>query len=114
MTATGPSSRSVYDLYQIDVSDILESDPELEHAGELETSLMLHLSPELVRSDRARDFLPEGGALRRYTRRRVPKPPADSQGVIGSPSLATADKGRAVFSRYVDKISAALGLEPQR
>lgn len=108
MTATGPSSSAVYDLYQIDVSDILESDPELEHAGELETSLMLHLAPDLVRMDLARDFLPEGGALRRYTRRRVPKPPADSQGVIGSPSRATAAKGEAIYARYVDKLSAAL------
>ncbi|MBT8489173.1 MAG: creatininase family protein [Gemmatimonadetes bacterium] len=112
MTATGPSSRSVYDLYQIDVSDIVESDPELEHAGELETSLMLHLSPKLVRSERARDFLPEGGALRRYTRRRVPKPPTGSQGVIGSPSLGTAEKGQAVFTRYVEKISNALEVDP--
>ena len=112
MTATGPSSRSVYDLYQIDVSDILDSDPELEHAGELETSLMLHLAPGLVRRDEVRDFLPEGGALRRYTRRRVPKPPSDSQGIIGSPSLATAEKGRAVFTRYVEKICAALAAGP--
>ena len=108
MTATGPSTTSVYDLYQIDVSDIIESDPELEHAGELETSLMLHLAPRLVRLDRTLDFVPEGGALRRYTRRRVPKPPSTSQGVIGSPSLATAEKGRAVFTRYVEKLAGAL------
>lgn len=112
MTATGPSSRSVYDLYQIDVSDILDSDPELEHAGELETSLMLHLAPGLVRTDRARDFLPGGGALRRYTRRRVPKPPTESRGVIGSPSLGTGAKGQAVFDRYVEKISEALRAGP--
>lgn len=108
MTATGSSSISVYDLYQIDVSDIIESDPELEHAGELETSLMLHLAPGLVRLDRARDFLPSGGALRRYTRRRVPKPPADSSGVIGAPTLASAEKGERVFSRYVERLSTAL------
>lgn len=108
MTATGPSSTSVYDLYQIDVSDIIESDPELEHAGELETSLMLHLAPDLVRLDRARDFMPSGGALRRYTRRRVPKPPTNSRGVIGAPTLASAQKGERVFARYVEMLSAAL------
>lgn len=110
MTAAGSSSNSVYDLYQIDVSDIVESDPELEHAGELETSLVLHLAPELVRIDRARDFLPQGGALRKYTRRRVPKPPANSRGIVGSPSLASAEKGALVFRRYVDELSAALRL----
>jgi creatinine amidohydrolase len=46
MTPSVLASKSVYDLYQIDVSDILESDPEFEHAGELETSLMMHLAPE--------------------------------------------------------------------
>lgn len=109
MTATGPSSSSVYDLYEIDVSDIIEADPELEHAGELETSLMMHLAPDLVRVDQAADFVPEGGALRRYTRRRVPKPPDGSRGVIGRPTLASAEKGEAVFGRYVEKLARALG-----
>lgn len=109
MAPSGPSTRSVYDLYQIDVSDILDTDPEFEHAGELETSLMLHLAPELVHMDRARDFLPEGGALRKYTRRRVPTPPISSGGVIGSPTLASAAKGERVFSRYVDMLCDAIG-----
>ena len=108
MTATGTSTNSVYDLYQIDVSDIIEADPEVEHAGELETSLMLHLAPELVRLDRVEDFLPGEDALRKYTRRRVPKPPEESRGVIGAPSRASADKGARVFQRYVDKLSGAL------
>jgi len=108
MTTIGVSSNAVYDLYQIDVSDIIDSDPELEHAGELETSLMLHLAPELVRLDRIRDFRPEAGELRKYTRRRVPKPPRASRGVIGAPSLASAEKGGRVFSRYVDRLCRAL------
>ena len=36
MALTGEAMKSVYDLYEIDVSDLLETDPELEHAGELE------------------------------------------------------------------------------
>lgn len=112
MTPSGPSTQSVYDLYQIDVSDIVETDPELEHAGELETSLMLHLAPELVRTDRTRDFRPEGGALRRYTRHRVPTPPISSGGVIGNPSRATAEKGAAIFARWVDMLCSAIGRRP--
>jgi creatinine amidohydrolase len=108
LMTSGPSTQSVYDLYRIDVSDILDSDPEFEHAGELETSLMLHLAPDLVRLDRARDFLPQGGALRRYTRRRVPTPPVASGGVIGAPTLASAQKGARVFTRYVDMLCAAI------
>ncbi len=108
MTASGPAHKSVYDLYQIDVSDVLESDPEFEHAGELETSLMLHLAPDRVKMERAADFLPEGFALRKYTRRRVPKPPLESRGVLGSPRLATPEKGAAVFDRYVSVLCTAV------
>lgn len=108
MTASGPAHKSVYDLYQIDVSDVLESDPEFEHAGELETSLMLHLAPDRVNMERAADFLPEGLTLRKYTRRRVPKPPIVSRGVLGSPRLATPEKGAAVFQRYVDVLCTAV------
>lgn len=107
MTPSGPATKSVYDLFQIDVSDIIETDPEVEHAGELETSLMLHLAPDLVHMDRARDFMPEGGKLRKYTRRRVPTPPLDSEGILGSPTLASAEKGERVFARYVEMLCRA-------
>lgn len=88
MTPSGPSLKSVYDLYQIDVSDLIDTDPDYDHAGKLETSLMLHLAPELVRTDQLKDYLPSGGALRKYTRRRAPAPPLAPQGILGSPSLA--------------------------
>jgi len=108
LTPAVSATNTVYDLYQIDVSDITESDPEFEHAGELETSLMLHLRPELVRMTEAHDFRPQGGALRKYTRRRTPTPPLESRGVLGCPSLATAKKGERIFERWVEAISAAV------
>jgi len=108
MTPAVPASKSVYDLYQIDVSDILESDPEFEHAGELETSLMLHLTPDIVRWSEARDFLPEGLRLRRYTRRRGPTPPLESGGILGAPPLASAEKGARIFRRWVEAIARAV------
>ncbi|KPJ83072.1 MAG: hypothetical protein AMS19_05605 [Gemmatimonas sp. SG8_23] len=111
MTPSVLASKSVYDLYQIDVSDILESDPEFEHAGELETSLMLHLAPEVVRLGEARDFMPRGPALRKYTRRRVPTPPLESGGVLGAPSLASPAKGARIFARWVDAIAEAVESE---
>ena len=100
MTPPGPATKSVYDLFQIDVSDIIETDPEVEHAGELETSLMLHLAPDLVHLDRARDFMPEGGKFRKYTRRRVPTPPLDSDGILGSPTLASPEKGEEALKLW--------------
>lgn len=113
MALTDRSVNSVYDLYRIDVSDIVDSDPESEHGGELETSLLLHLAPDLVRVDRMKDSALEGKALRRYTRRRVPTPPPGSGGVVGHPERATAEKGERVFQRWVDALCSALGGRPR-
>lgn len=104
MALTGGAVSSIYDLYQVDVSDLLEGDPRQEHAGEMETSLMLHLAPTLVHRDRFADFLPDRQALRKYTRRRAPTPPRDSQGVLGAPSRASSNKGKAIFERLVSAL----------
>jgi creatinine amidohydrolase len=65
------------------------------HAGELETSLLLHAHPRLVRPDYAEhDHLADDRrhmltlGLAGYT----------ESGVVGRPSLASADKGRAVLA----------------
>lgn len=114
MALTREAVSSIYDLYQVDVSDLLEGKPEHEHAGELETSLMLHLAPELVRSDRMRDFVPTGQTLRKYTRRRAPTPPFESEGTLGAPSRATAAKGAAIFDRYVAALCATVSRSSNR
>src|SRR5439155_21672937 len=77
-----------------------------DHAGELETSVMLHLAPELVRAlseagpGTARRFtvagLREGWAWAPQQWRQV----TDDTGV-GNPAAATSEKGR----RYVDAVS---------
>ncbi len=108
LSLTDRSATTVFDLYQIDVSDLLEGDPEREHGGELETSLVMHLAPHLVRPGEAVDFVPEGRALRRYTRRRMPTPPQEARGLVGRPSLASAEKGRAIFRRWVERLADVL------
>ena len=80
-----------------------------DHAGELETSVMLHLAPDLVRPlseagpGAARHFtiagLREGWAWAPRQWRRV----TDDTGV-GNPAAATSEKGR----RYVDAVSAKI------
>ncbi|QOC89676.1 creatininase family protein [Micromonospora craniellae] len=76
------------------------------HAGEIETSLLLHLCPELVRpgyqtadhlADRP-DLLVLG--MRGYT----------DTGVIGKPSAATAGKGKAVLESLTRSFAASLAL----
>ena len=75
------------------------------HAGELETSILLHSHPELVIdgyetadhvADDRRHLLVQG--LRGYT----------TSGVIGRPSLASADKGKAVLASLVQNFADVL------
>lgn len=75
------------------------------HAGELETSILLHAHPELVRdgfeaadwvSDNRRHLLIEG--MSAYT----------TSGVIGRPSLGSADKGKAVLASLVHSFADVL------
>lgn len=76
------------------------------HAGEIETSLLLHLCPELVRDGyQTADHLTERPDLlvlgmRGYT----------DSGVIGQPSLATASKGKAVLDSLTTSFAASLAV----
>jgi creatinine amidohydrolase len=84
-----------------------------DHAGELETSVMLHLAPELVRPlaeagpGRARCFkiagLREGWAWAPRQWRQV----TDDTG-SGNPAAATADKGRKFVEAATEKIATFL------
>lgn len=84
-----------------------------DHAGELETSLMLHLAPDLVRPlseagpGAARRFklaaIREGWAWAPRQWRQV----TDDTGV-GNPTAATADKGRRYLAAVTEKIAAFL------
>ena len=68
------------------------------HAGEAETSLLLHLVPDKVRLDRARDELSSGdrSLLHFDGMAGITK-----SGVVGRPSLATAQKGKALLAALV-------------
>jgi creatinine amidohydrolase len=75
------------------------------HAGEIETSILLHVSPELVRdgyqaadwtADDRRHLLTTG--MSEYTQ----------SGVIGRPSLASAEKGKAVLASLAESFASVL------
>lgn len=74
------------------------------HGGDIETSLMLHLAPELVRLEQAADFHSAQGTLNaRYRHLRAHGPHGfgwlssdlNPAGVVGDAAAASADKGRA-------------------
>lgn len=78
------------------------------HAGRAETSLMLHLDPARVRlgqaaagaTDPVRDLLPR---LRAEGVRAVAP-----SGVLGDPTGATAEEGRALLARMADEIATTV------
>jgi creatinine amidohydrolase len=77
------------------------------HAGELETSVLLHAHPELVKpgyetSDHLADDRPHMLTLGLA--------PYTSSGVVGRPSLASADKGRDLLAALVSAFRAYVAL----
>ena len=112
MAMTSSATTTVVNLFSIDTSDLLEASPLSEHGGELETSLMSYLAPELVRMAQATDVPADQGIYERYARGRVATPPPGSRGTLGHPSKASAEKGEAVFIRYVESLSEILRYEP--
>ncbi|MBD3366625.1 MAG: hypothetical protein GF405_00455 [Candidatus Eisenbacteria bacterium] len=87
--------------YWTDVSDLLDAQDGVEHAGEVETSLMLYLRPELVRTDRA-----EGGPGEELETRYHAYPEGigtartpGRSGAEGRPEAAGEEKGRRIFER---------------
>jgi creatinine amidohydrolase/Fe(II)-dependent formamide hydrolase-like protein len=90
--------------------------PEI-HAGKDETSVMLALAPELVRTGRIRDLKPppDGAAARALILDPAASWPWSSgdariaeSGVIGDARGASAEHGNAIVSRVVDSAGAVL------
>lgn len=89
---------SPYDLLWKELSEVAET-PNDSHAGELETSMMLYLSPKLVK----------GRAAEEYPK--IPKPFIVKNkvkywpgGVWGNPKKASIEKGKKAIKIIADKI----------
>jgi len=101
------------DIFALDFTGYLEDPTGPTHGGELDTSLMLHLAPELVRMDLAQDFLLTERQVARYRRRAVGAVPALSPGSMGRPTLASAEKGASLYKMIHDRIATrVLGAPP--
>lgn len=94
------------DLHAIDLSDHLECHQGGEHAGELATSLMLHLEPDLVRLEEMEDAELPVEMVGQLRVGEEPVPPPGSSGVVGCPSAASAEKGAEVFDYLVEFLGA--------
>lgn len=71
----------VVDIFALDFGSLLEQPGVPAHGGELDTSLLLHIAPGLVRLEAARD---------------TPR---------ATPSLATAEKGERLYNFIMDRIA---------
>jgi creatinine amidohydrolase len=82
---------------------------DVEHAAVLETSLMLHLAPELVLFDQAVDDEAE-----RHPPYDVVPTPADfvpQSGTLWKATRASAGKGEAAWNEIADRLTRAIGVE---
>lgn len=87
------------------------------HAGDVETSLMLHFRPDLVKPDLAENFAPHSLAMERDFALLRPTGPhafawiaqdVHPSGAMGDASLATAEKGRRTAEHQVADFIAFL------
>jgi creatinine amidohydrolase len=105
---TGVARVRVVSIWDVEISDLLETQPGHLHACEAETSVMLYLYPDLVRMERARDFQLAPGEFERYIRGQLPAPPPGGAGAVGNPTSATAQKGQAIYDRLLGAIRRAV------
>ncbi len=86
------------------------------HAGDVETSLMLHLRPDLVRVEKARDFSNAQSGYTGFAHLRAYGPVgfgwrmADLKpaGAAGNAAAATPEKGRRILDHRADSFCALL------
>jgi creatinine amidohydrolase len=91
------------DIFALDFTGYLDDLDAPVHGGELDTSLLLYLAPELVRMDLARDFaLPAQLRKRNHAARSLP---ALSPGSLGRPSLASRDKGERIYRMIRERVA---------
>ncbi|MGQ0560478.1 MAG: creatininase family protein [Gemmatimonadota bacterium] len=102
----------VVSAWDVDITDLLETQPGPLHAGEAETSLMLYLYPAVVKMDRARDFDLSEKQFKRYIMGQLVVPPAGGAGVVGHPTAASAEKGESIYKRMLHVIGDADFVRP--
>tara|TARA_B100001093_G_scaffold165097_1_gene157545 strand:+ start:1647 stop:2441 length:795 start_codon:yes stop_codon:yes gene_type:complete len=107
------ATASYWDFAMQEINDWRESDlGGINHACEMETALMLHMQEDIVKKERIIDNplkrsaytgvdLLSGGAVGVSASFKE----LSDHGVIGSPSLATKEKGTELFETITDKIS---------
>ena len=104
---TDEATVQVVDIFSLDFGSLLER-PAPVQGGELDTSLMLYLAPDLVRMDLAKDFELTPGMLSRYRPGHSRHLPPGSPGSVGYPSLASPQKGEVLYRFILERVGRCL------
>lgn len=102
----------VVEALSVDLREMLDGAGGTEHAGEVLTSLLLHLRPEVVRMDHARDFGLDPVRARKFVGGQLPRIPPGGEGTVGQPTLATAEKGKRIYEHILQKIRLKVFIAP--
>jgi creatinine amidohydrolase len=105
---TEEATVQVVDVFGLDFGPLLDQPSAPIHGGELDTSLLLYLAPEVVRMDLALDFALTPKMQARYRPGHSRRLPEGSPGSVGYPSLASAQKGEVLYKFILDRISSHL------
>ncbi len=92
------------DILAVDFTGLAEHPEEPIHGGEVDTSLVMFVRPDLVDLTRAADSILPDHMLRRYRRGSTMALPVDSPGSVGQPLSASAEKGRRLYEHILDLI----------
>ncbi len=96
---TGCGGVFVLDLYDIDLTGILERQETVKHVCEVETSVMLYLFPDKVRIEKIEDFEIPEEQMKAYLTHECTNAIPGSPGCQGYPSAASKEKGQAIVRR---------------
>jgi creatinine amidohydrolase len=105
---TDEATVQVVDVFGLDFGPLLDQPAGPIHGGELDTSLLLYVAPDLARMDLALDFTLTPKMLARYRPGHSRRLPEGSPGSVGYPSLASAQKGEVLYKFILDRISSYL------
>ncbi len=95
---------TVVDILGLDFGDLLEGPQGPEHGGELDTSLLLHIAPDLVKMEYAKDRAPSAKTKARYRRGGKASHVSIPGEATGYPTLASASKGAVLYTFILDSI----------
>jgi creatinine amidohydrolase len=94
----------VVDIFALDFTSVTERPGGPIHGGEIDTSLLLYIAPDLVRMTEAQDYALTPRQLARY-RRGESRPIQTIVGSLGFPSLASAQKGEQLYRFILERIA---------